>query len=140
MLRFWQRLIAFRKHHPRFFRNRFYDGEINMRGLPDISWHGCELGKPGWRDPTGLALAMTLGAREEGEDLHIMFNMYWEDLDFELPQVQGRKWYCAINTALASPNDIVEIGREKVHRVSSCKVQAHSIVVLVSKLSTASDL
>jgi isoamylase len=133
MLRFWQRLIAFRKHHPRFFRNRFYGGEINTRGLADISWHGCELGKPGWRDPTGLALAMTLGAREKGEDIHVMFNMYWKALDFELPEVLGRKWYCAINTALTSPNDIVGIGQEQVHNLAYCKVQAHSIVVLVSK-------
>ncbi|MCW8994678.1 MAG: glycogen debranching protein GlgX [Psychromonas sp.] len=133
MLRFWQRLIAFRKHHPRFSRNRFYDGEINKRGLADISWHGCKLGKPGWHDSTGLALAMTLGAREDGEDLHIMFNMYWETLTFELPDVPDRKWYCTLNTALASPNDIADIGYETLHITANYKVPAHSIVVLVSK-------
>ena len=133
MLRFWQHLIAFRKRHPRLFRNRFFNGEINDRGLPDISWHGCKLGKPGWHDPMGLALAMTLGAREEREDLHIMFNMYEKALDFELPKVPGKRWHNAVNTALASPYDIAEIGRETVYKSYHYKVKAHSIVVLVSK-------
>ena len=133
MLRFWLQLIAFRKRHPRLFRNRFFDGEIKNRGLADISWHGCKLEKPGWHDPTGLALAMTLGAREEREDLHIMFNMYGKALDFELPKVQGKKWHNAINTSSPSPHDIAQFGKERVHKPYLCKVNAHSIVVLISK-------
>lgn len=133
MLRFWQLLIAFRKYHPRLYRNRFYDGEINKRGLADISWHGCQLNKPGWHDPMGLALAMTLGGREEHEDLHIMFNMYEKALNFELPKIKGMSWYNLINTALSSPHDIVERGNERIHKTKNYKVPAHSIVVLVSK-------
>lgn len=133
MLRFWQRLIAFRKAHPRLFRNRYYDGEINKSGLPDILWHGCELGKPGWYDPRGLALAMTLGERADGEDIHIMFNMYWEGLEFELPDIKGEKWYCAIDTSLSSPLDIAKTGDEIVHNGSNYKVNARSVVVLISK-------
>jgi isoamylase len=133
MLQFWKRLITFRKNNPRLFRNRFFNGEVNKRGLADVSWHGCKLGKPGWYDPTGLVLAMTIGAREKGKDLHIMFNMYQDTLDFELPDVHSKKWYCAINTALTSPNDIVEEGQEKMHYSSLCKVESRSVVVLVSK-------
>lgn len=133
MLQFWQRLIAFRKHHPRLFRNRFFDGEINQRGLPDIAWHGCALGKPGWHDPMGRALAITLGARQEAQDIHIIFNMHSGVLSFELPKVTGKKWYRAIDTALASPNDIAKIGKEKVHKGTTFKVHGRSVVVLVSK-------
>ncbi len=133
MLQFWRRLIIFRKSHPRLFRDRFFDGEVNRRGLADITWHGCRLGKPGWHDPHGLALAMTLGARREGQDMHIMFNMYWYMLEFELPKVKGKKWYYAVNTALTSPEDIAEIGKEKRHKGSFCKVDARSVVVLISK-------
>jgi glycogen operon protein len=133
MLRFWQLLIIFRKRHPRLFRNRFYDGELNNRGLADISWHGCKLGKPGWSDPTGVALAMTLGARKNHEDLHVMFNMYEQELDFEVPKIEGMSWYDVINTGLHSPYDIAERGKERIHRCCNYKVPAHSIVVLVSK-------
>lgn len=133
MLQFWQRLIAFRKAHPRLFRNKYYNSEINKSGLSDILWHGCELGKPGWYDPTGLALAMTLGERANGEDLHIMFNMYWQGLAFELPDIEGERWYRAIDTALSSPSDITKKGDERVHKGSHYNVNARSVVVLVSK-------
>ncbi len=133
MLRFWQKLISFRKAHPRFFRDRFYSGEINKRGLADITWHGCQLGEPDWNDPDSLALAMTLGARDEGQDLHIMFNMYWEPLQFELPDVPGRNWYVSINTAAKSPDDIATLGKERIHKQSTYSLPARSVVVLISK-------
>ena len=133
MLRFWQRLICFRKAHPRFFRDRFYSGEINERGLADVTWHGCKLGEPGWNDPDSLALAMTLGAREQGQDIHIMFNMFWEPLQFELPVIATRNWHISINTASTSPNDIAIIGKEKIYKSSTYQVSARSIVVLISK-------
>lgn len=133
MLRFWQQLITFRKRTPCLFRNRYFNGEINQRGLSDISWHGCELNKPGWHDSTGLALAMTIGAREYHHDLHVMFNMYSSELDFEIPKISGNSWYIAIDTSVNSPDDIAEVGAEDLHQSSTCKVQAHSIMVLISK-------
>ncbi|MGB5445007.1 MAG: glycogen debranching protein GlgX [Psychromonas sp.] len=133
MLQFWQRLISFRKAHSSIFSNSYYDGEINKRGLPDIAWHGCELHKPGWHDVNGLALAMTLSAYEDEEDLHIMFNMYWEALEFELPAIAGEQWHRAIDTSLLSPLDIVKTGDEIVHNGTSFKVNGRSIVVLISK-------
>lgn len=91
------------------------------------------LGKPGWYDPNGLALGMTLAERADGEDVHIMFNMYWEALEFDLPDIEGEKWYCAIDTFLSSPLDIVKTGDEIVHNGCSYKVNARSVVVLISK-------
>jgi isoamylase len=60
MLHLWQRLIVFRKAHPRLFRNKYYNSERKKSALFDILWHGCELRKPGWEDQKGLALAMAL--------------------------------------------------------------------------------
>lgn len=133
MLNFWTLLIAFRKTHPRLYRDRFYDGEVNQRGLADVTWHGCQLGNPDWSNPDSLALAMTLGAREQGQDLHIMFNMYWQPLQFELPEVAGRNWYISINTAAMSPDDIAIVGQEKIYKKSTYQVAARSVVVLISK-------
>jgi len=62
-----------------------------------------------------------------------MFNMYWEGLEFELPAIEGEKWYRAIDTFLSSPLDIAARGDEIVHNESYYKVNAHSVVVLVSK-------
>ena len=53
-------MIDFRRRHPAIHRSRFFDGKVNERGLPDVSWHGCQLLRPGWDDPNARALAFTL--------------------------------------------------------------------------------
>src|SRR3712207_8311670 len=42
MLRFWQRMIAFRLRHPTIHRPRYFTGEVNARGLRDLSWNRSE--------------------------------------------------------------------------------------------------
>ncbi len=34
--------------------------------------------------------------------------MDWQDLDFDIPPVPGRRWYRVVDTSLPSPNDIAE--------------------------------
>ena len=41
LFRFWKLMIDFRRRHPAVHRSRFFDGKLNDRGLPDVSWHGC---------------------------------------------------------------------------------------------------
>ena len=62
-----------------------------------------------------------------------MFNMYWEELNFEIPSIEGREWYKVVDTALASPMDIVEQGKETRISDDICIVQDRSVVVLISK-------
>ena len=61
LTRFTSELIAFRMEHPTLRRSRFFTGELNERGLADISWHGCRIFSPGWDDPESRVLAFTLG-------------------------------------------------------------------------------
>lgn len=133
MLRFWQRMIAFRAAHPAVHRSRYFDGKLNERGLADISWHGLDLYSPGWDDPNARALAWTLGAFDGGADLHIMSNMYWEPLSFAVPEVAGRRWFHAIDTSRPSPDDIAEPGKELPLTSDRVTVAGRSIVVLISK-------
>ena len=53
LVRFVQRMIAFRKAHPALSQPYFYRGEQNERGLPDITWHGTRLNSPGIRGSGG---------------------------------------------------------------------------------------
>jgi glycogen operon protein len=133
VLRFFQRVIQFRKCHPILHRPRFFSGEVNDRGLSDINWHGCQLFAPGWNDPDSRVLSFTLGGFGDDPDMHVIMNMSWEDLMFELPAVKGRQWYRAIDTALASPADIVEPGQEVLVSQSSILAGNRSVVVLISK-------
>jgi isoamylase len=133
MLRFWQRMIEFRKRHRTLQSPRFFSGEMNERGLADVSWHGCRLYQPGWSDAEARALAFTLGGLDGDPDLHIMLNMHWESLDFEVPEVRGRHWHQALDTAQASPNDIRDAGSEPPFSGDFCTAQGRSVVVLISK-------
>ena len=124
-----QRMIALRKAHPALRRDRFYAGEVNERGLADITWHGTELESPGFDDPDGRALACTIAGFGGDADLHVMMNMYWEPLDFEVPQ---RVWHVAVDTFAPSPAAAQETIGPPLER-ARCTVQPRSIVVLVAR-------
>ena len=113
-------------------QGRFFAGETNERGLPDIAWHGTELNKPGWDNPNARCLAFTLGSFEGGPDLHAVLNMYWDALDFEVPIVPGRRWYRFLDTARPSPEDIVEAAREVPIEGGRVRVEGRSVLVLLS--------
>ncbi len=130
--RFFKQMMAFRKSHPNLQRNSFFKGQVNQRGLVDISWHGCRLNSPGWSDPDSRVLAFTLGgfADEDSSkdvDIHVAFNMEADDLDFDIPPLTDRKWYKVVDTAQPSPHDIAdnlanpECGYRDFRQYLSCK-------------------
>ena len=132
MLRFWSQLIAFRRAQPAPKRPRFFSGAVNDRGLPDISWHGADVGAPGWDDPNARALAFTLGAPGTAADLHVMANMYWATLPMAVPDLPGRVWRRAVDTARSAPEDITPQGAACTLRDGRIAVAGRSVVVLLS--------
>ena len=132
LVRFVQRLIAFRQAHPALRQPYFYRGEQNERGLPDVTWHGTKLDAPGFADPVGRALAFTIAGFGGSADLHAMMNMFWEPLEFEIPVDPGRQWHLVIDTSAASPGDILDLDRTTPHPGRSYRVTGRSIVVLRS--------
>jgi isoamylase len=133
LFRFFRNMMRFRKAHAAVRRDQFFNGSVNERGLVDVSWHGTKLNSPGWDDPSARALAMTLAGFGGDADLHVMFNMFWETLDFELPVVSGRRWHLAVDTAQPSPHDIADPGFEPEVTGNTRRVEARSIVVLVNR-------
>ncbi len=132
-LRFFQQMIAFRKAHPILRRTRFFNGQLNDRGLPDVAWHGCQLNGPGWNDPDCRVLAFTMAGFGDDPDIHVMMNMHWDALPFEIPQVASRTWHRVVDTSLPSPDDICEQGDETSVDNNVYIVNSRSIVVLISK-------
>ncbi len=138
VLRFFQQMIAFRKSHATLQRNHFFSGQINRRGLADIMWHGCRLNSPGWSDPASHVLAFTLGGfADDGSaddtDIHVMLNMDWQHLEFDIPSLVDRKWYRVVDTSLPSPQDIARTGEEIEIAGSTYQVNNRSVVVLISR-------
>jgi len=133
LLRFWSRMIEFRKRHASLRRRHFFNGAVNERGLVDVSWHGTQLASPGWSDPSARVLAMTLAGFDGDPDLHVMLNMHWESLEFALPSIPGRRWHKAMDTAAPSPHDIADPGNEVEVAASALTLQPRSVVVLVNR-------
>jgi isoamylase len=136
LLRFWRRMIAFRKTHAALRQGRFFKGAWNARGLSDVTWHGTTLREPGFRDRDARALGMTLAGFGDDPDIHVMMNMHWEPLDFKLPEVPDRSWFKAVDTFQAKPDDIPDPGKEPPVVGDTCTVQARSVVVLVNREQT----
>jgi isoamylase len=102
-----------------------------LRGV-NMVWHGIKLNQPDWGE-NSHSIAFTVEIREERLLFHVIFNAYWQPLDFELPQVdsarenQWRRW---IDTGLDSPHDIVEWETAEPVPGYVYRAAARSVVVL----------
>jgi glycogen operon protein len=80
-----------------------------LRGT-NLSWHGIKVGQPDW-GVASHSIALNVEIRDENMLFHLIFNAYWEPLDFELPRLAGageNRWRRWIDTSLEPPQDIVE--------------------------------
>ena len=130
--RFVQRMIRFRLSLPKL------DGGqdlslIEVLRRAHIQWHGVQLEKPDWSDNSRtVACTVQVG----GEWLHIMFNAYWEPLEFELPPLLGHgaaRWRRVIDTYLESPQDFCELSEAPMVDDTKYLVQARSVVLLMAE-------
>jgi len=72
------------------------------------AWHGIKLYQPDWGD-SSHSIAFSSVLKKEKLAFYMIFNAYWEPLEFELPgtsnpTVTWRRW---IDTHLEAPEDIV---------------------------------
>jgi glycogen operon protein len=132
-------LIALRKAHPVLRRRTFFTGA--RAGLPpEIVWHGIEPAKPDFSlESHSLAWALD-GRRSDrpnfvDRDLYVAVNAWAQTVSFKIPAApSGRPWRRAVDTALPSPDDIIEEDRGPEVRVLDLyRVEAHSMIILVSE-------
>jgi glycogen operon protein len=101
-----------------------------------IAWHGVKLHQPDW-SPSSHCVAFTAEIRKEKLLFHLILNAYWEPLDLDLPAVangDGNPWRRWIDTALDSPQDIVEWHRSPSITGNSYRAEPRSVVVLFAAL------
>jgi isoamylase len=134
VVRFWTKMIALRKRFATFRQPDFFPADqVNERGLPHVAWHGSKLGQPGWNDPSARALSFTLAGLQGSDDLHVILNMFWDSMDFELPGIPGRRWVRAVDTTIPSPDDILDPGDEIPVESNTYHAGERSVVVLISQ-------
>ena len=103
--RFARRMIAFRRAHHVLRKETFYKDE-------DIKWFAPNGATPQWSDPWQKSIAcLILGQTEP--DLFLLFNADSQSADFYLPPLPaGKIWRLAVDTSLASPDDLPDSGKE----------------------------
>ncbi len=118
--RFFKSMIAFRKSHPSLCRSRFW--------REDISWYG--IGPAVDLSPDSRSVAFCLhGASQDDEDIYVMINAYWQELQFQIREGAPQDWVRIVDTALPAPDDFSEFGLPI--RQSTYQVAPRCIVVLV---------
>ena len=132
----------------RFVRmlNRFRTKRNLSEDYPDLSlteylqnersfdWHGVRLGHPDWSS-TSHSLACTSKTKTGDSVLHLMWNAYSEDMNFELPDPQDYKrkhWVHLIDTSRQAPNDITLLEDAKQVMGKNYSVKANSMVLLTA--------
>jgi glycogen operon protein len=119
-------------------------GEGQRRSLNQLlrgatkSWHGVRLHQPDWSQQSH-SLAFSAELPEENLFFFIIFNAYWEPLEFQLPaemHVAGQPWRRWIDTSLESPHDIQDWPAAKVVAAKSYRAGPRSVVVLIAAADT----
>ncbi|HBQ60170.1 MAG TPA: glycogen-debranching protein, partial [Balneolaceae bacterium] len=75
------------------------------------------------------------GASEGDDDLYVMINAWWNDLDFIIQEGTAGEWKRVIDTSKPSPDDITNPGDEKPIGRATYTVNARSVVVLIRERS-----
>jgi len=116
LLAYTQRLVALRRDHIVFHRNRFFQGQlIPGTGVKDVMWlrpDGAEMEEADWQDPQAKALGMRLsgeaglmhlttrGEQELDDTFLVLLNAAHESVPFQLPEENnGGHWRVLIDTA-----------------------------------------
>jgi glycogen operon protein len=68
------------------------------------------------------------------DDLHFIAHAHWADQTFELPDIGKREWLRLVDTALPSPEDIAEPGKEyTLSSQDSYPMKSRSVAIFVAK-------
>ena len=140
LLAFTRQLVAFRRAHPVFRRQRFLSGAA---GAGELGWFtpaGAAMTDGDWSDRSALAVAIYLDGSDApdraadgsfllDDDFLVLVNAWWEPLDFVLPVTrQTAAWCTAIDTyALATAAGSADAPRAAGDPVT---VGPRSVVVL----------
>ncbi|MBN2508674.1 MAG: glycogen debranching protein GlgX [Spirochaetales bacterium] len=139
--RFCRELIRFRRRHPAFYRPEFFVGQdINLNGLPDITWTTPDGQPVDWSSHTHTLSVRIDGSKSEiiantdDDDFLLLFNAATKSVAFKLsPPPEGKRWYLKLHTGRSGRDAIYGQGKaEPLSDHGNYEVPARSIVLLIS--------
>ena len=134
------RLIKIRKAHPIFRRWKWFEGR-EVWGIKDINWFqpsGAEMTQQDWTNGFAKSLTVFLSGQlgfldSRGQPVidngfFLLFNSWWEGLDFHLPERAGeRVWVPLLDTRSAYLPEEVPI----YHAGDNIHVEGRSMILLI---------
>jgi glycogen operon protein len=106
---------------------------LDLLANAQLEWSGIRVGQPDLSD-SSRSVALTLRAGPGA--LHIIFNAYWEPLDFELPELDGTLdgWRRIVDTSLDAPADLALTFTEATPvKTPAYHAESRSIAVLAAR-------
>jgi isoamylase len=104
----------------------------------EIDWHGVRLGCPDWADEShSIAFTLRLGRGRLPFWLHVMFNAYWEALDFDVPPAPAAAisgWQRWIDTSRVSPEDVMDAANGPPVQGRQYHVASRSVAALFLRI------
>ncbi|MFH1304008.1 MAG: isoamylase [Planctomycetota bacterium] len=124
IFRFVKLMIAFRKVHSSLCRSHFW--------REDVHWYGVTRYVDLSASSNTLAFCLH-GAEEADTDIYVMINGSANAISFGIHEGTPGDWKRFVDTALPSPEDILEPENALTVSTISYNVQGRSVVVLVRK-------
>jgi glycogen operon protein len=134
ILRFTKGLIRMRRRLATLLDVPDETNLLDLLANASLEWSGVNVGQPDFADSSHSA-ALTLRAAPGA--LHIIFNAYWEPLDFELPELDGSLdgWRRIVDTSLDTPHDLsLTFTEGAVIPTPAYRAEARSIVIAAARL------
>jgi glycogen operon protein len=131
LVRFVQRVLAFRRLHPAL--RALTDSGSGDAWFPSLTWHGTQAWQADWSAGNRLVAVMFSHAEGGAHDcVYLAANSYWEPLTVELPALpNGATWHLFADSNAPAPGDVSEPGRERAVDGHAVVVAERSVVVLV---------
>ncbi len=140
ILGFVKKAIAFRHRYPILRSRKYLSGtDSDSDGMPDISWFGLGLDRPGWDYSEARVICYMLDGGEVKSDLgdyllFFMLNADHNSHDVMVPKVSGMKWRRVVDTSLKAGDDFLEPGSEApIDPQDHYIVNGRSTVVLLAR-------
>ncbi|MEU4093462.1 glycogen debranching protein GlgX [Streptomyces sp. NPDC026673] len=142
---FTRQMVWLRRDHPVFRRRRFFHGrpvEGTHDELSDIAWftpEGEEMIQDDWEEAQANALVVFLngsaisepgdrGERITDDSFLLMFNAWYEPLDFVVPVNHGKEWQVVVDTQ--RPEGVAPGSGRKVTQGDRLRLADRSMMVL----------
>ncbi|GDY26363.1 glycogen debranching protein GlgX [Agarivorans sp. Toyoura001] len=129
LLRFVQELIKLRRYDD-VLEEKIHLSLSDVIHDANIEWHGVKQGQPDWSE-NSHSVAMTMLDPYSKDRMYMVFNSYWEELEFEVPSIEGH-WFMLVNTSAKSPEDVYDFKTAPMLETGSVKVAARSVMIFVA--------